>query len=72
LTTIEEIDEQDWHIVKLAQTDFSEAYFEQYFENMPNIEEIGSGFTRANTQSPINRLRFQLHIWLSGKRPLLE
>ena len=72
LTTIEEIDEQDWHIVKLAQTDFSEANFEQYFENMPNIEEIGSGFTRANTQSPINRLKFQLQRWFSGDAPLLE
>jgi hypothetical protein len=72
LTTINEINEQDWDIVKLAQTDISEAYYKQYFENLPNIEKIGSRLLRANTQSPINRLRFQLHIWLSGKRPLLE
>jgi hypothetical protein len=74
LATIEEMDEQDWHIVTLAQIDISKAYCEQYFdENLPNhIERIGSGFTRANTQSPINRLRFQLHRWLSGKTPLLE
>jgi hypothetical protein len=74
LATIEEIDEQDWHIVKLSQTDISKAYFEQYFdENLPNIiEEISSGFTRANTQSPINRLKLQLHKWFSGETPLLE
>ena len=74
LATIEEIIEQDWHIVKLSQTDISKAYFEQYFdENLPNIiEEISSGFTRANTQSPINRLKLQLHKWFSGETPLLE
>lgn len=72
LATIEEINEQDWHIVKLAQTDISEANYKRYFENLPNIEEIGLGFTRANSQSPINRLRLQLYSWFSGKKPLLE
>ena len=73
LTTIEEIDEQDWHFVKLSQTDISKANYEQYIvENLPRIEKLGSSLLRANTQSPINRLRFQLHVWLSGKRPLLE
>ena len=73
LSTIEDINEQDWHIVKLSQTDISKANYEQYIvENLPRIEKLGSSLLRANTQSPINRLRFQLHIWLSGKRPLLE
>ena len=74
LTTIEEMYEQDWHMVKLAQTGISKAHYEQYFdENLPNIiERIGSGFTRANTQSPINRLKLQLHRWFSGESPLLE
>ncbi len=75
LATIEEIDEQGCHVVNLNQaSSASIAYYEKYFdENLPNtIEEIGSGFTRANTQLPINRLKFQLHRWLSGKGPLLE
>jgi len=75
LTTIEEINEQDWHIVKLAQTDISKANYELYLvENLPNnsIERIGSGFTRANTQSPINRLKLQLHKWFFDKKSLLE
>ena len=77
LATIEEMHEQDWHIVTLSQTDISKAfkaYCEQYFdENLPPmIEKIGSGFTRANTQLPINRLKLQLHRWFSGKSPLLE
>ncbi len=73
LSTIEDINEQDWHIVKLSQTDISKANYEQYIvENLPRIEKLGSSLLRANTQSPINRLRLQLHIWLSGKRPLLE
>ncbi len=73
LTTIEEINEQDCHIVKLTQRDISKAFYEQCLvENLPNIEKIGSGFTRANTQSPFNRLKFQLHRWFSGNDPLLE
>jgi len=75
LATIEEIDEQDCHVVNLKQTSSTSiAYYEKYFdENLPNIiEEIGSGFTRANLQSPINRLKFQLHRWFSGDTPLLE
>ena len=73
LATIEEINE-DWHIVNLANRARTKATYEQYFdENLPNIiERIGSGFTRANTQLPINRLKLQLHRWFSGKSPLLE
>ena len=75
LATIEEINEQDCHVVNLNQTSSASiAYYEKYFdENLPNIiEEIGSGFTRANPQSPIKRLKFQLHRWFSGDAPLLE
>jgi len=74
LATIEEMHEQDWHIVTLAQIGVSKANYEQYFdENLPNyIERIGSGFTRANTQSPINRLKLQLYKYFSGKGHLLE
>jgi hypothetical protein len=73
LATIEEIIEQDWHIVKLSQTDITKVNYEQYIvENLPKIERIGSGLNRANTQSPINRLKLQLHKWFSGKTPLLE
>ena len=73
LATIEEIDEQDWHIVKLAQIDISKANYEQYLvENLPRIEKLGSSLLRANTQSPINRLRFQLHRWFADKSPVLE
>jgi len=74
LTTIEEIiDEQDWHIIKLAQIDISKVNYEQHLvENLPRIEKLGSSLLRANTQSPINRIRFQLHRWFSGKSPLLE
>ena len=73
LATIEEIIEQNCHIVKLSQTDISKAYYEQYIvENLPRIKKFSSKLLRADIQSPINRLRFQLHIWFSGKRPLLE
>jgi len=71
--TIEEISEQNWHIVKSSQTDISKAYYEQYIvENLPRIERLGSSLIRANIQSPINRLKYQLHKWFSGGVPLLE
>ena len=58
LATIEEIIEQDWHIVKLSQTDISKVNYEQYIvENLPRIKKFSSRLIRANTQSPINRLR---------------
>jgi len=73
LATIEEIDEQDCHIVKLAQRDISKAICKQCLvENLPSIERLGSSLLRANTQSPINRLKLQLHKWFSGETPLLE
>ena len=73
LATIENIIEQDWHIVKLSQTDISKVNYEQYIvENLPRIKKFSSRLIRANTQSPINRLRVQLHKWLSGRKPLLE
>jgi hypothetical protein len=74
LATIEEMHEQDWHIVNLANRARTKATYEQYFDKNlpPMIEKIGSGFTRANTQSPINRLKLQLHRWFSGTSPLLE
>ena len=73
LSTIEDINEQDWHIVKLSQTDISKANYEQYIvENLPRIERLSSSLIRANIQSPINRLKYQLHKWFSGKAPLLE
>ncbi len=72
LATIEEINE-DWHIVNLANRARTKATYEQYIvENLPGIEEMGSRLLRANTQSPINRLKFQLHRWFSGEAPLLE
>ena len=72
LATIEEINE-DWHIVNLANRARTKATYEQYIvENLPKIEEMGSSLLRANTQSPINRLRFQLHKWFFGEAPLLE
>ena len=73
LATIEEIIEQNCHIVKLSQTDISKAYYEQYIvENLPKIEKLGTSLLRANTQSPINRLKLQLHKWFFDKKSLLE
>jgi len=73
LATIEEIDEQDCHIVKLAQRDISKAICKQCLvENLPSIERLGSSLLRANTQSPINRLKLQLHKLFSGEAPLLD
>ena len=72
LATIEEINEQNWHIVKLGQTNISKANYKRYFENLLNIEKISLRYSRAKYQSPINRLKLQLYSWFSGEKPLLE
>ena len=70
LATIKEIKKQNWQIAKLKQRSISEPDYKPYLEALPVIKEIG--YSRANTQSPINRLKFQLSQWVSGEKPLLE
>ena len=68
-TTLE-IKKQNWKTAKLKPNDISEPYYKPYLEVLPEIKKIG--FTRANTQSPLNRLKLQLSKWVSGEKPFFE
>ena len=52
--TIEEINNQNWKLEKLSPTEIPESFFKPYLDKLPSIDNIG--LTRANTQSPVNRL----------------
>ena len=52
--TIEEINNQNWKLEKLSPTEIPESFFKPYLDKLPSVDNIG--LTRANTQSPVNRL----------------
>ncbi len=68
--TIPEIKKQDWTTVHTGKISLPDSYYKPYLKKIPDITKIGLG--RASTQSPINRLRYQLKTWLRGERHLLE
>ena len=68
--TVDEILQKNWQIAKLTPADISESDYKPYLEFLSPIKEIG--LKRANTQSPINRLKLQLSKYFSGEKPLLE
>jgi len=68
--TVEEIKNDNWNMVKLDQTKIPIFFYEPYLKVLPDVKEMY--FRRANIQSPINRLKYQLAKWFSGDKPLLE
>jgi hypothetical protein len=58
LATVKEINKDDWKLEKLGTTKLSESAYRPYLEKIRSFDEMG--FTRANTQSPINRLLFAI------------
>lgn len=68
--TISDIRMQNWEIMYLGNTKIPKSFYQPFMENLPTIRDIGLG--RANTQSPINRLKLQLTKWIYGEAPLFE
>ena len=68
--TTEEIRQGNWKLAKLPKSVIKESYYTAFMKLMPEV--ISMGYRRANTQSPFNRLKLQLHKYFSGERPLLE
>ena len=68
--TIEEIKKENWRLEKLGETDILDSYYKSFFENLTNIQE--NELHRANIQSPINRIKYQLSKWFLDERPLFE
>jgi hypothetical protein len=68
--TIKEIKKGNWKLVKLPKSVIKESHYKPFMKLVP--ETIVMGYRRANTQSPVNRLKLQLHKFFSGQKPLLE
>ena len=76
LATIKEIEDKNWNLINLEPSDIKKSAYEPFLEILPNIAEQyfkrDISLHRGNIQSPINRLKFQLKNWLSGKTPLIQ
>ena len=68
--TTTEIKKQNWKTMHIGETAVPNSYYKPYLAKLPNIENIGLG--RAHTQSPVNRLKYQLIQWFYRQSPLLE
>ena len=68
--TTEEIRQGNWKLVKLPKSVTQDSYYNAFDKMIPEV--ISMGYRRANTQSPFNRLKLQLHKYFSGQKPLLE
>lgn len=55
---IDEIAKGDWSAVSLDGSGASGVFYAEYLKNLELIKNVG--LTRANTQSPINRLRLEI------------
>ena len=68
--TTEEIRGGDWKLAKLPKSVIQASYYSTFIKLVPEV--VTMGYRRANTQSPVNRFKLQLHKFLSGQEPLLE
>ena len=68
--TVDEIKNSNWKLVQLGELEISNSFYKPFFESLPNIDE--SNLQRANIQSPMNRLKFQINKWLFGGVTLPE
>jgi hypothetical protein len=58
LADIQDIKSGNWILEKIGNYISAGINYDVYFKNIPDIKELG--LTRANVQSPINRLRFEI------------
>lgn len=58
ISSVPEIKNSDWLVVNLKDTEKNEFDYKRYFENLPDIKEVG--LKKANIQSPIRRLIFEI------------
>jgi hypothetical protein len=62
LAKIEDIINENWLIERIGEPKDPQINYTLYLKNLPPINEIG--LRRANVQSPINRLRYEIKKWL--------
>lgn len=62
LASIEDISKGDWLVEGVDKIKKPDIDYTMYLKNLPSLKEIG--LKRANIQSPINRLRYEIKKWL--------
>lgn len=62
LAAIEEIIKGDWLIESIDSSNAPDVNYAQYLKNLIVIKDVN--LTRANIQSPFNRLKFEIKKWL--------
>lgn len=62
LASIEDISKGDWLVEGVDNIKKPDIDYTMYLKNLPSLKEIG--LKRANIQSPINRLRYEIKKWL--------
>jgi len=65
LASVEDIVKGDWLIANTDSPGSAYINYAQYFKNLQLIK--GMWLTRANTQSPLNRFKFEIKKWLNKR-----
>lgn len=68
--TLQDIKNQNWKMATLQKTKLTDMYYKPFLAALSDMQD--PKWKRANIQSPINRLTFQIEKWFSGKKELLE
>lgn len=68
--TTKDIKDNNWKVERISGSSISKEAYLPFLTKIQNIKSIG--YKRANIQSPINRLLYQVKKWLSGEKELLE
>lgn len=68
--TIQELKTGNWQLAKLSKSIVKASYYKPFFKLIPDT--LTMGLKRANTQSPVNRLKLQLQNFFFNQKPLFE
>ncbi|MBM3254105.1 MAG: transglutaminase domain-containing protein [Candidatus Omnitrophica bacterium] len=63
IATINEIKKGDWQLKKITQSSMTAVDYEAYLANLPSIKEVD--YQRANIQSPLKRLIYEIRKWMT-------
>lgn len=65
IATIEDLYTSNWKMVRTAEEDVTADYYAPYFNHLNLVDFENWKFSRANIQSPLNRLAFEIRKILS-------
>lgn len=65
IAAVDEIKNGDWTMVNIGKLEKKESDYKEFLDNLPTIKEIG--LKRANIQSPLRRLIYQMSKWMKQR-----